>query len=84
MGASHPVNIKDREEGNPKQIIKANTIQKAAEIPLPYDFAAVNGLRVIACLAVICFHSLLYWGALLEVDEGRKVSINSDKIILFG
>jgi len=39
-----------------------------------YDFAALDGLRAIACLSVICFHSLLYWGTLLDIDEGEKVS----------
>jgi hypothetical protein len=38
-----------------------------------YDFAALDGLRVLACLSVICFHSLLYWGTLLDIDEGEKV-----------
>lgn len=76
LGASHPVNIEAKAGGNSKQAPKdlsANNVKKPVEASLPYDFVAVNGLRVVACLAVICFHSLLYWGTLLDMDKGRMV-----------
>jgi hypothetical protein len=43
---------------------------------LLYDFAALDGLRVVACLSVICFHSFLYWGTLLDINEGEQVCLS--------
>ena len=53
---------------------KTSVIQVAAIKKLDLDLAALDGLRAVACLAVICFHCLLYWGALLDLDVGKKVS----------
>jgi hypothetical protein len=71
---SHPINVTAR-GGPPAGAVEAPVV--AAQPPIyntDVDFAALDGLRAVACVAVICFHCLLYWGALLDLDTGRKVS----------
>jgi len=40
-----------------------------------FDVSALDGLRAIASFTVIAFHALLYWGTLLPLNMGYKVSI---------
>jgi hypothetical protein len=57
----------------PLDAIKISALRNSVPHTRPdVDLAALDGLRAVACLAVICFHALLYWGALLPLDVGTK------------
>jgi hypothetical protein len=77
---THPINLTAQTSNHgASEITKHRTNTAATEAfrkdaSSLYDFAALDGLRVVACLSVICFHSLLYWGTLLDINEGEKVS----------
>lgn len=75
---AHPINL-TVQAGNDGEIEwkkqpKYGTKVSGKDASSLYDFAALDGLRVVACWSVICFHSLLYWGTLLDINEGEKVS----------
>ncbi|KAL4517234.1 hypothetical protein Ndes2437B_g06839 [Nannochloris sp. 'desiccata'] len=71
---AYPINL-TAISSNPEtsEQLKIATKVPAEDASSLYDFAALDGLRVVACLSVICFHSLLYWGTLLEIDEGEML-----------
>jgi hypothetical protein len=66
---SHPViarlNNAKREEKLPKQ----------PRLEDEYDLRTFDGIRVLGCFAILCFHAFLYWGALLPTDTGYKVCV---------
>lgn len=37
------------------------------------DLGSLDGLRAIACLAVVCFHCTLFWGLLLNWKTSNSV-----------
>ncbi len=76
---TYPINL-TAQSGNPGVNGSSKQSKSSPKVPAKeasslYDFAALDGLRVVACLSVICFHSLLYWGTLLDINDGEKVRI---------
>ena len=75
---AYPINLTAQADKTGKTDIikhpKGTSKNPGKDLSSVYDFAALDGLRVVACLSVICFHSLLYWGTLLDINEGEKVN----------
>lgn len=54
-----------------KNVSNSTALPEAA--PVKLDLAALDGLRAVACAAVMCYHSFMYWGSLLDLDVTHKV-----------
>jgi hypothetical protein len=50
-----------------------------AKVSSVYDLAALDGLKGAASFVVMAFHALMYWGSILDLQKGYKVS---DKYIV--
>ena len=80
-GGGGAVNITAHAVSDHTNVVKENATNKEQPPPpslSPFDFVAVDGLRVLACACVMAFHALLYWGALLDVNKGIEVNTQFD------
>lgn len=53
--------------------VSNGTAPSEAAPPPKLDLAALDGLRAVACAAVMSYHSFMYWGSLLDLDVAHKV-----------
>ena len=70
---SHPVRVQAR-TGAPGPHTKPIETDVMGRIAPSFDLGALDGLRALASLGVVAFHALLYWGTLLSLNKGYKVS----------
>lgn len=69
---SHPIAIEAQAKSVPPPFNVIKTDVKG-HLASSYDLGALEGLRAVAALAIICFHCFLYWGTLLPLPKGHKV-----------
>lgn len=50
------------------------TDKDTPQVSSTYDLAALDGLKGAASFVVMAFHALMYWGSILDLQEGYKVS----------
>lgn len=69
---AHPIHLEANSTHESIMSNEKNLVLSFA--PASYDLGAIDGLRTLACLTVMAFHAFLYWGALMPLDKGFKVT----------